>query len=442
MTVPTSRLLVVDDDAMNRDMLSRRLARHGYQVETAADGYEALERLSKHSFDLVLLDVMMPGIDGFEVLRRVREGHPLHALPVIMATARDGRESVVKALQLGANDYVTKPLDFEVLLARVQTQLTLRRAGAAPRARPADAEAMTRPLDPSAAAEAGGADVHSKVWASAAARSIGRYQLEELIGKGGMGLVYLARDPALDRPVAIKMLREEILSGASPEPRTRFSREARAVARLSHPNIVTIFDVGEDSGRPFIVMEFLSGDTLGRLIGGEQRMPTMRQLELMEQLCRGLGHAHDAGIVHRDVKPSNLVVTTDGTLKILDFGIARLKTRLDGQTDTQTSMVLGTLAYMAPEQLEGEPGDARSDVYAAGAVFYELLSGRRVRVASDGLLLRGLIAQPPEPLARLCPDVDKDVVAIVERALQPDPSARYQRAEEMAADIRVLLGRH
>jgi CheY-like chemotaxis protein/predicted Ser/Thr protein kinase len=430
------RLLVVDDDSMNRDMLSRRLARHGYEVATAADGFEALELTAIRPFDLVLLDVMMPGIDGFEVLRRLRQTYPVHSLPVVMATARGGSDSVVKALQLGANDYVTKPFDFDVLLARIQTQLVLRRAVVAAAAANAG-DALTL----AAGAVAAKPPRTELPWTGPAARRIGRYQLEEQIGKGGMGVVYLARDPALDRPVAVKMLRDDILAAApgdSREPRERFAREARAVARLSHPNIVTIFDVGEDEGRPFIVMEFLSGETLARLVSADQALPLRRRLELMEQLCRGLAHAHDAGIVHRDVKPSNLIVTTDGVLKILDFGIARLKSRLAVQHETQTTTVIGTLAYMAPEQLAGEPGDVRSDVFAAGAVFYELLSRRRARPVT-GMLPRELLAQRPEPIARLCPELPPDLVAIVDKALQLDPEARYQNLATMARELRALL---
>jgi DNA-binding response OmpR family regulator/tRNA A-37 threonylcarbamoyl transferase component Bud32 len=437
------RLLVVDDDSMNREMLSRRLERNGYQVAAAADGVQALDMISSQAFDLVLLDVMMPGIDGFEVLRRLRQTFALQALPVIMATARDGSDSVVRALQLGANDYVAKPLNFQVLLARIQTQLSMMRRqdarwrGGGP---PPDSEEVTLDIGrvPGVVEPDHRIGVQAPSRSGLPAMSIGRYQLEELIGKGGMGVVYLARDPALDRPVAIKMMRDDSSVSESmgvPESRHRFSSEARAVARLSHLNIVTIFDVGEEAGHPFIAMEFVSGHTLASLLASGERLPLDRQLDLMEQLCSGLAHAHRAGIVHRDIKPANLVVTADGVLKILDFGIARVNARLARSPDIQSSAVFGTVSYMSPEQLAGAPADMRSDIFAVGAVFYELLSLRQMRPVAAGSRIADLCARQPEPLATLCPELGEDVITIVSRAIQCDPAARYQSLDVMRDDI-------
>jgi serine/threonine-protein kinase len=192
---------------------------------------------------------------------------------------------------------------------------------------------------------------------------IGRYQILEKIGDGGMGSLYLARDPAIDRLVAIKLLRRGFDTDAL---RERFAREARAAGRLRHTHIVTIFDVGEHDGDPFIAMEFLAGETLAELIRQEARLSLSRRLELLEELCDGLAYAHRAGLVHRDIKPANLMVDADGVLKILDFGIVRV----DESGITQSGVLVGTINYMAPEQVLGIAVDHRSDIFAVGLVAY------------------------------------------------------------------------
>jgi len=214
--------------------------------------------------------------------------------------------------------------------------------------------------------------------------TIGRYQVVRRIGAGGMGSVFLARDPDLDRPLAIKVVKDDLTD--DPELRERFVREARSAARLRHPNIITVFDIGEIEGRPFIAMEFIPGESLADLIRRRGRLDVPRVLGWMDQLCAGLGHAHKAGIVHRDIKPGNLMVDPDGVLKIVDFGIARL-----GDSNlTREGMLVGTANYMAPEQLMGRSLDHRLDIFAVGAVFYELLTLNRAfpGTIADGLFNR------------------------------------------------------
>ena len=249
--------------------------------------------------------------------------------------------------------------------------------------------------------------------------SIGRYDVMSPIGQGGMGSLFLAWDPKLERKIAIKLLRDDDES-----LRERFAREARAAARLRHPNIVTIFDVGEHEGQPFIAMEYIQGHTLAEMIHRKTAMPMVQKVELMEALCDGLGFAHKAGIVHRDVKPANLMVDSEGALKILDFGIARA-TESAGMT--QAGMLIGTLNYMSPEQVNGATVDARSDIFAVGAVCYELLAYKQ---AFPGGLLAGILNKiltaQYEPLETVAPGVDPELAGIVARALQRDPAARYQ----------------
>ena len=224
-------------------------------------------------------------------------------------------------------------------------------------------------------------------------RTLGRYEVVDLIGRGGMGALYRARDPRIGRYVAIKQLRPEF---DTPELRDRFSREAAAAGGLSHPNIVTIFDVGEDDGLPFIAMEYVRGETFTDVLGLRPPLSVLRKMQLVEEVCAGLAHAHEAGIVHRDIKPANLIVGSEGIVKILDFGIAKLSS----SGITLPGVILGTLNYMAPEQVRGEAVDARADVFAVGAVLYELLTHRQAfpgRASSEVLDKILTVYRSPSP---------------------------------------------
>jgi serine/threonine-protein kinase len=200
----------------------------------------------------------------------------------------------------------------------------------------------------------------------------GRYRLERALGSGGMAVVYCARDEELSRTVAVKLLAEHLMEDR--EFRQRFLREARVAARLSHPNVVAIYDAGEDDGRPFIVMELVEGETLGNVLARRGRLPPHEVVELGIQAAAGLAHAHARGLVHRDVKPHNLLIRTDGVLKVADFGIARAVASATRRL-TSAGTILGTAAYLAPEQASGETVTAAADIYALGAVFYEALTG-------------------------------------------------------------------
>jgi TonB family protein len=284
----------------------------------------------------------------------------------------------------------------------------------------------------------GGSRPGAQLATPAPAGFIGRYQVLEKIGEGGMGSLFLARDPAIDRLVAIKLLRRGLDTEAL---RERFSREARAAGRLRHPHIVTIFDVGEHDGDPFIAMEFLPGETVAELVRDGARLSLSRRLKLLEELCDGLAYAHRAGIVHRDIKPANLMVDADGILKILDFGIVRLAE--SGMT--QAGVLVGTINYMSPEQVLGGTVDHRSDIFSVGLVAFELIAGRQ---AFPGTMKDGLLSRIPnvtiDPLPSIVPGLDPEVVAIVEQALKKEPAERYQDLVRMRNDlarVRVRLER-
>lgn len=258
---------------------------------------------------------------------------------------------------------------------------------------------------------------------------IGRYQVRERLGQGGMGALYLALDPAIDRLVALKLLRVD-----SEEMRARFLREARSAGRLQHPHIVTIYDVGEHDGQPFIAMEYIKGETLAELVQRRAPLTLARKLTLMEDLCEGLEYAHAAGLVHRDIKPANLMITNEsGVLKILDFGIAR------GSGDsglTEVGTMMGTPNYMSPEQASGKTVDHRSDIFSVGSVIYEMLVYRQAFPGKDWqVVLPAILEKAPAPLTAVDRGLSPRLDAIVGRSLSRDPEARYQDLRTLGHDL-------
>jgi eukaryotic-like serine/threonine-protein kinase len=275
---------------------------------------------------------------------------------------------------------------------------------------------------------------------------LGRFEIVALAGAGAMGEVYRARDPELARDVAIKVLPAEV--AGDPSRLQRFEREARAVGRLDHPNLLAIHDIGRHQGAPYLVCELLEGDTLReRLAAGP--LPLRQALGYAEQIADGLAAAHGRGIVHRDLKPANLFVTTDGRVKILDFGLAKLvEPSAPGQSlatvsaVTERGLMLGTVAYMAPEQAAGRDVDHRADQFAFGIVLYEMLAGHRPFLGeTTPEVLTAVLRSDPEPLSRAAPDVPAPVCWIVERCLAKDPVGRYDSTRDLAKDVHSVRGR-
>ena len=273
-------------------------------------------------------------------------------------------------------------------------------------------------------------------------RKIAHYEILSELGEGGMGVVYKARDLNLERFVALKVLRPERIHDAD---RKRFAQEARATSALNHPNIVHVYDVGCDDGADYIVMEFVDGKPLDHLIA-QRRMDLNMVLRCAIQLAGALAKAHAAGIVHRDLKPSNVIVSSDGTVKVLDFGLAKLlslpaselestNTLLHESLKTEAGVIMGTVAYMAPEQAEGNAVDARADIFSFGAVLYEMITGRRAFSGTSKMsILSAVLTQEPSPIAAHV-QVPRDLEKIVTRCMRKDPDRRFQHI----ADVRVAL---
>jgi serine/threonine protein kinase len=275
---------------------------------------------------------------------------------------------------------------------------------------------------------------------------LGPYEVLGPLGAGGMGEVYRARDPRLGRDIAIKVLPSSF--SKDPDRLRRFEQEARAAGILSHPNITSVYDIGSQDGAPYVVSELLEGEPLQSLLAGD-RLSTRRAIGFAIQLAQGLAAAHEKGIVHRDLKPANVFVTTDGRVKILDFGLAKflredvssVASGLSSMTATEPGAVLGTLGYMAPEQLRGKPADARSDIFSFGAILYEMLSGKRAfRGDSAADTVSAVLRDDPPDLSVTDRTISPGLERILRHCLEKNPEQRFQSARDLAFDLEALTG--
>lgn len=262
----------------------------------------------------------------------------------------------------------------------------------------------------------------------------GHYNIEGKIGSGGMGDVYLATDTSLDRKVALKFLAEHLCRDEG--CRIRFKREAHIVARLNHPNIITVYEVGEFEKRPFIAMEYCAGRTL-RDILKESRTTLEETLDIAMQVCAGLNCAHGLNIVHRDIKPSNIFILDDGRVKVMDFGLAAI---VGGEDLTKTGSTLGTVGYMSPEQIKGGKVDRQSDIFSLGVVLYELLTGRHpFKAQHEAAIHHNILHEQPEPLAEHLSDLPDGLQQIIDKALDKDRSLRYQHINDIFVDLKNIF---
>ncbi len=483
-------ILVVDDLEDNRAVLQRRLERQGHTVECAAGGEAALALVARRGFDLVLLDVMMPGLDGVAVLERLKASPVTRDVPVIMISALDDMTAVVRCIERGAEDYLPKPFDPVLLKARIGACLDKKRLRDRERAYLAEVE---RVIAAARAVETG--DYRSATLAEVAARGdelgrlarvfdgmaagikareerlrhqlddlkheiaaagaaeagahgaddpmlrtgdlfAGRFEIRRTVGAGGMGIVYAAHDRELGEEVAIKVLHPDLLRGDGTAIQ-RLKAETRLARRISHRNVVRTHDFGEWQGICYVTMEFVEGMTVRQLIEKNGRLSVSAALAVAAQLADALAVAHEVGVVHRDIKPQNLLLDPAGVLKVMDFGIARLVEH--NTVLTQAGTVVGTPAYMSPEQLMAEDVDGRSDLYSAGVVLYECLTGRLPFEAKTPIaLIAKLLHDEPADPAALNDAIPPALCSLVLRLLAKDPAARPQNAAELSRLVAQL----
>ena len=483
--VAPARILVVDDVEDNRAVLERRLRRQGHTVESADGGRAALDRLSRDRFDLVLLDVLMPDLDGLAVLERMKADASLREVPVIMISALDDVASVVRCIERGAEDHLSKPFDPVLLRARISACLEKKRL------RDVELEYLEevgRVIKAASAMERGEYDSETlapvarrddelgrlaRVFnsmadqvrtretrlreqvdalrlaiaeAKQATRSTtpneapppnlatgelfaGRFEILEEVGSGGMGMVYRALDRELGGQVAIKTLRPELVR--SPTSVERFKSEIRLARQISSKHVVRTHDIGERDGVYYLTMEYVEGITVRELLDTRGRLGVAPTLAIATQLAQSLAVAHEQGVVHRDIKPQNLLLDSAGVLKVMDFGIARLAASSSGLTEA--GMIVGTPDYMAPEQMLGEEVTERTDLYAMGVVLFECLTGRRPFDANTAMAMiaKVLREEPPDP-ASLNPEIPPAFARLVLRLLAKDPAQRPASATELS----------
>lgn len=469
---PKGHLLVVDDNELNRDMLSRRLQRKGYTVEVAVDGYEALDKIEETEFDLILLDIMMPGLSGIDVLENLRQRFTLTQLPVIMATAKNDGATIVQTLQLGANDYVTKPLQFAEVLARVETQLSISRQANATRTsgsfhkleeNSSPGELSTTIFCPncrsailydeptcptcSSLRPAEGWPHRSETRYPYLGVTInGRYFLEQFIDKGTTGSVYGARDLDLKRLFAAKLisLDGEGMGVTPAEIRKRTKLEVEAMVSLQNPHVVKVYEVVEvDDGTFALIMDFVKGLSLGSILKRLGSLKPHLALNLIRQVAQGLYEAHQQGIIHCDVKPDNIMLEKLPAggyfVQILDFGIVHI---LDQPLDSQG--FYGTPLYSAPERIrEDVPVDHRADIYSIGAMLYHMLTGAPPFVDDNiyKVFNQHMHSELP-PITNLFSGVDAEkeemLNTLVSKMMAKEPDARYSTLLEVIKQIDAI----
>jgi CheY-like chemotaxis protein/tRNA A-37 threonylcarbamoyl transferase component Bud32 len=443
-----SPILVVDDEPFNRDLLVQEL--DIYDVSVAATGEEALRMVAAAPPDLILLDIMMPGIDGYEVCRRLKSDDATRFIPIVIMTALDAVEDRIRGIDSGADDFLTKPVDNRELMARIRTALRAKHS----LDRRLDVTADRRAKTPAPPGGVRGCSRCGAVYTidipkcsldgnplsiferdPLIGRRLDRYDILERVGVGGMGSVYVASHATLKRQrYAIKVPFGEL--AVDREQAERFFREAEAIASLDLPHVVSVLDFGTTpAGLPYMVMEYLHGRTLRDLLVGSMPMPGPRAARIARQVALGLAHAHERGLVHRDVKPANVMVQDhDGVdhVKLLDFGI--VGSLAGGERLTKADLRVGTPLYMAPEQLESSTIGPSADLYALGVTMYEMIAGVPPYTGDSIKIYADKLSGPP-PMLVLSTGLESLIFAL----LAPDPSTRIGSAREVIAMLDDVL---
>ncbi len=444
-------ILIVEDHQDTRETLRDYLEEFGYVVDTAVDGADGLRKVQARSIDLVITDLNMPHVSGLELLAAIKSHKLTPDVLVLSATGLISK--AVEAMRLGAVNYLVKPVDLDQLTSEVRAVMRVRRHRELQRSasettvmldnggeptRPQVAFDLETGLPlPQSNSQSGLGEIQASS-ESETPSMIGRYQVLSELGTGGMGTVYKCFDPALRRTVAVKVVATGTIRRIHRELLLqRFAREAQAAGMLNHPNIVTVYDYHADprSRSVYLAMEYVAGQSLGAIIAAAGKLPWPRATALVFQIMDALEFAHRNQIVHRDVKPENVLVTDGDVAKILDFGIAKLA---DSEL-TRPGTFVGSPRYLSPESFRGGGIDYRADQFSLGTVFFEMLTGTPAFKFEDFYAgVHRILSEVPPPLASFGVIGPPLLQEIVHRLHQKDPDKRYVDEMELLADLTEL----
>jgi CheY-like chemotaxis protein/tRNA A-37 threonylcarbamoyl transferase component Bud32 len=452
-------VLIVDDDAALGEAISYLLEVMNLETTRTTRGAKALELLALQRFDLVLCDLAMPHMDGHELIQEVRRRGD--QTPFLFLSGSGTVPDVVRLMKAGAVGFVEKPfepatLKREILQALGASKLTVRppsrdrmKVASVSPASPASTVSVVPPppqlpkIEPAPAipAAADSLPAEPETFLPHMPRVLGRYELQSIIASGGMGRVFRARDPHLDREVAVKVLRAPETREEQAQFLARFRREAVALARLRHPHIVAVHDFGVDegSGRPYVVMELLVGEVLGDILKRDGKLPPARALGIALQMAEALAYAHGQGMVHRDVKPANVVLEAKDVVRLIDFGVAHT----ENSELTSGDNVLGTPSYLSPEAANARSIDWRADQFALATVLLEMLSGRRVFRGESALQTVRNVSDMPTPTFEQLGihGAPPELEALVTRMHAKYPEGRIQEEAALVAGLREAATR-
>lgn len=412
-----ARILLAEDYDDLRDMISDLLRAQEHVVEAFDNGQDAQASLKERNFDLLILDWDLPKVLGIQICREFRSHGG--TTPILMLTGKKGVNDKEEGFDAGADDYLTKPFHPKELVARIKA--LLRRASTV-----SSGNLPVCELPP------------GTVFAD-------RYEVVNTLGRGSTGIIYKAKHLYLNRLVALKVLHPQLVCEA--DSVARFKREAQAVSTLSHRNVIGVHDFGiSPEGQPYLAMDFSGGETLMNRINTRGNLNLQEALPLFMQACDALSHAHEHGVIHRDVKPGNIILVEDPhdgqeLLKLVDFGIAKIERAGQHLFQTQNGDVLGSPLYMSPEQCMGSPLDPRTDIFSLGCVMYTALIGREPFMGENVLdTMYRRTVEEPIPFAQIRPDLDlpSGIEAIVMKALARDLAQRYQSMKDLRSDLQVF----
>ncbi|MHC4566222.1 MAG: protein kinase domain-containing protein, partial [Planctomycetota bacterium] len=395
------KVLIADDDPMWRVLLKQNVNKWGFEVITAEDGRQAWNILQEHEGPRVaILDWQMPELDGVEICRRIRCGINRPFVYTIILTSRDTRDDMVAGFESGADDYLVKPVDLAILRSRLSAAARIVKAVPPP-------------------------------------RQIPGYRLLGRLGAGAMATVYKAQQLSLDRIVAVKILPRKF--SQNPEFVERFYAEGRAAAKLNHPNIVAALDVGRHGKAHYFIMEYVQGHTVHEHLVKEGPYAEGPALAIAIQVATALNHAHQAGLIHRDVKPKNILITQKGVAKLADMGLARAVSDREA-AEAEAGKAFGTPYYIAPEQIRGVVNiDSRADIYNFGCTLFHMVTGKVPFEGEDvSTVLRKHLDEPMTPPDHINPKLSNGVCEIIELCMAKDPSGRYAATADLIEDLEAV----